>query len=146
MDSSKVTVTSPVASVRFPNLLEHEVFSGVTTGKYSLTLIFKPEDKKVLEDAINSAGGGKGKTPLKVIEKDAQYDAGMIMHQGKKPVQRQGCRCWRLTGAIGERLTWIRCAGQVNLCPIHSEWRRCYHLPGQHQVAIQWCNRRLRLR
>ena len=83
MDSSKLTVTSPVASVRFPNLLEHEVFSGVTTGKYSLTLVFKPEDKKVLEDAINSAGGGKGKTPLKVIEKDAQYDAGMLMLKAK---------------------------------------------------------------
>lgn len=79
----KVTIVSPVASVRFPNLLEHEVFSGVTTGKYSLTLMFDPKDKKVLEDAIIKAGGGKGKTPLKVIEKDAQYDAGMISIKAK---------------------------------------------------------------
>ena len=74
----KITIVSPVASVRFPNLQEHEVFSGVTTGKYSITLMFKAEDKKVLEDAITKAGGGKGKTPLKEIPGVAEYDAGLV--------------------------------------------------------------------
>lgn len=79
----KVTIVSPVASVRFPNLLDHEVFSGVTTGKYSITLMFNKGEKKVLEDAIKKAGGGKGKSPLKVIEDDAQYDAGMLSIKAK---------------------------------------------------------------
>lgn len=83
----KVTIVSPVASVRFPNLQEHEVFSGVTTGKYSITLMFKPEDKKTLEDAITKAGGGKGKTPLKEIPADAQYDAGMVCLKAKSQYQ-----------------------------------------------------------
>ena len=81
--SDKVTVVSPVASVRFPNLTDHEVFSGVSTGKYSLTMIFKPEDKKELEDAIKKAGGGKGKSPLKEIGKDEQYDPGMLLIKAK---------------------------------------------------------------
>jgi len=79
----KVTIVSPVAGVRFPNLMEHESFGGVTTGKYSLTLMFEASDKKVLEDAIVKAGGGKGKTPLKEIPEDSQYDAGKIQLKAK---------------------------------------------------------------
>ena len=81
--NDKVTIVSPVAGVRFPNLMEHESFGGVTTGKYSLTLVFDPSDKKVIEDAIVSAGGGKGKTPLKEIAEDSQYDAGMVQLKAK---------------------------------------------------------------
>ena len=83
----KVTIVSPVASVRFPNLMEHEVFSGVSTGKYSLTMIFKPEDRKLLEDAITKAGGKKGKSPLKEIEADSQYDSGMLQIKAKSQYQ-----------------------------------------------------------
>ncbi len=79
----KVTIVSPVAGVRFPNLTEHESFGGVTTGKYSLTLVFDTADKKVLQDAIVSAGGGKGKSPLKDIPEDSQYDAGKMQIKAK---------------------------------------------------------------
>lgn len=77
----KVAIVSPVASVRFPNLETTEVIGGVDTEKYSITLIFKPEDKKVLEDAIKSVGGGKGKSPLK--EKEGDYDTGMYSIKAK---------------------------------------------------------------
>ena len=83
----KITIVSPVGQVRFPSLASTEVFSGVDTGKYSLTLVFDPKDRKVLEDAITSAGGGRGKSPLKEIPADAQYDAGMLMLKAKTTYQ-----------------------------------------------------------
>jgi len=83
MSTDKVQIVSPVAQVRFPNLLEHEKFDGITTGKYSLTMMFKEEDIKPIEKAIAQAGGGKGKTPLKQIPADAQYDPGMYQLKAK---------------------------------------------------------------
>lgn len=80
---NKVTIASPVAEVRFPNLTSTEVYSGIDTGKYSLTLVFDPKHRKELEAAIVTAGGGKGKSPLKEIPSDAQYDAGMLMLKAK---------------------------------------------------------------
>lgn len=77
----KVTIITPVASVRFPNLTSTEVIGGVDTGKYSISLMFKPEDIKPLEDAIRSAGGGKGKSPLKEMTGD--YDTGMFQIKAK---------------------------------------------------------------
>ena len=93
----KVTIVSPVAGARFPNLMEHESFGGVTTGKYSLTLMFDASEKKMLEDAIVSAGGGKGKSPLKEIPEDSQYDAGKVQLKAKttfpvKAVDASGTR------------------------------------------------------
>lgn len=78
---NKVTVITPVASVRFPNLTSTEVISGVDTGKYAISLMFKPEDIKPLEEAIRSAGGGKGKSPLK--EMTGEYDTGMFQIKAK---------------------------------------------------------------
>ena len=78
----KVAIVSPVASVRFPNLETTEVIGGVDTEKYSITLIFKPEDKKVLEDAIKSVGGGKGKSPLKEKEGDDGEDIEPLFFTG----------------------------------------------------------------
>jgi len=83
----KVTIVSPVASVRFPNLTQHEVFDGVSTGKYSITLVFDPKDRKPLEDAISEAGGNRGKSPLKEVPSDAQYDAGMLILKAKSKYQ-----------------------------------------------------------
>ena len=80
---NKVTVVSPIAHIRFPNLLEHESYGGVTTGKYSLTMVMDPNDVKGIEEAIVSAGGGKGKSPLKSIDADAEYDAGMVQLKAK---------------------------------------------------------------
>jgi len=77
----KVTMITPVASVRFPNLTSTEVIGGVDTGKYAITLMFKPEDVKPLEEAIRSAGGGKGKSPLK--EMTGEYDTGMFAIKAK---------------------------------------------------------------
>ena len=75
---NKVTITSPVASVRFPNLLEYASFSGVKGDKYTIGLMFDKKHKKELEDAITKAGGGKGKSPLKLRGDDEQYDPGML--------------------------------------------------------------------
>jgi hypothetical protein len=83
MSTEKVSIVSPIAKAVFPNLLEHEKFDGVTTGKYSLTLVIKPGDIKPVEKAIAQAGGGKGKSPLHQIPADAQYDAGMYRLKAK---------------------------------------------------------------
>ena len=83
MSTDKVQIISPVAKAVFPNLLEHEKFDGITTGKYSLTLIIKPADVGPVEKAIAQAGGGKGKTPLHQVPADAQYDAGMYRLKAK---------------------------------------------------------------
>ena len=83
MSTDKVQIVSPVAKAVFPNLLEHEKFDGVTTGKYSLTLVFDPKDVKPIEKAIAQAGGGKGKSPLRQIPADAQYDPGRFQLKAK---------------------------------------------------------------
>ena len=83
MSTDKVQLVSPVAQVRFPNLLEHEKFDGITTGKYSLTMMFSEKDIAPVEKAIALAGGGKGKTPLRQIPADAQYDPGLYQLKAK---------------------------------------------------------------
>ena len=87
MSTDKVVIISPPAKALFPNLLEHEEFQGVTTGKYSLTLVFDPKDVKPIEKAIAQAGGGKGTNPLKQISDDAEYDAGKYTLKAKSAYQ-----------------------------------------------------------
>jgi len=79
----KVSIVSPVASVRFPHLTNTESYSGVDSGKYALTLIFDPKDRKALDEAITKSGGGKGKSPLKEIPQSGDYDPGMLMLKAK---------------------------------------------------------------
>ncbi len=81
--TDKVTITTPVCSVRFPHLTEHEKYDGITTGKYSLTMVFDPEVAGEVADAITKAGGGRGRSPLKEIPADAQYDAGKFIMKAK---------------------------------------------------------------
>ena len=80
-DSNKVTIVSPVGSVRFPHLTETESYSGVDSGKFALTLIFDPKDRKVLDDAVKKAGHGK--SPIKEISKTGDYDPGMLSLKAK---------------------------------------------------------------
>ena len=74
---------TPLGEARFPNLVEHEEFGGVSTGKYSLTLMFPKKDAATIERALEEAGAGAVGSPLRVIPDDAQYDAGMVRLKGK---------------------------------------------------------------
>ena len=78
MATERIQIVTPVVKAQWPNLSETEKFSGQDTEKYSLTMIIDPKDKKLFEKAIAEAGGGKGKSPLKEIPDDAEYDAGML--------------------------------------------------------------------
>lgn len=83
MATNGIQIISPAAKAVFPNLLETEKYDGMDTGKYSVTMMFNPEDIKPIEKAIAEANGGKGNTPLKQIPDDAQYDAGMYKIKAK---------------------------------------------------------------
>jgi hypothetical protein len=86
-NTDKVQIVSPVATAKFPNLQETEKFDGTDTGKYSLTLVFKPEEVEVIEKAIVKAGGGKGRSPLKLIATDDPYHPGAFQVKAKSRYQ-----------------------------------------------------------
>lgn len=81
--SEVINVVSPVAVAVFPHLEAHEEYMGTSTGKYSLTLEFNPDDVKPIQEAIAKAGGGKGTDPLKKVADDAEYSAGMYRLKAK---------------------------------------------------------------
>ena len=87
MATDTVRIVSPVCEARFPNLTETEKFDGTDTGKYSLTLVFDKSEIKPIEKAIAQANGGKGRSPLKEIPSDAEYDAGKYKLKAKSKFQ-----------------------------------------------------------
>ena len=80
---SKVDVITAPVLAKFAHLDEHESFDGISTGKYAVTLIIKPEDSRELQEAIKKAGSGIGNNPLQEIPGDAKYDAGMFKLKAK---------------------------------------------------------------
>jgi hypothetical protein len=82
-NTDKVQIVTPVVTAKFPNLLETEKFDGTDTGKYSLTMVIKPEEVDSIEKAIAQAGGGKGRSPLKLIATDDAYHPGAFQVKAK---------------------------------------------------------------
>ena len=83
--TDKVQIVTPVVTAQWPNLTETEVFSGQDTGKYSLTLLIDPKDAEMFEKAIAQAGSGR--SPMKQIADDDQYNPSMFRIKAKSKYQ-----------------------------------------------------------